>query len=526
MLSAVDRWIAGLRLRTKFILAVNGLILVLVVAATLLVEMRQRQTIVREVEKRAITLAQSLAAATTNDLLTYNFVGLEQKLAEVARQEDVLYAVARDREGLVASHTLRKELEGTRPKDEVNLRAMATEEILVQRVQHPEEGDAYDIAVPVLVGSSQDKWGTIRVGVSLENMKKELARTAWQISGFGIMAMLLGSLGSVWVARRFTTPIQRLLQGVGAVGRGDFSQTIDVHWGDEIGQLSTAFNEMTRQLARVRDLEDRLRRSDRLAALGTMAAGIAHDIRNPLTSISIFTQLMSQNFQDPEVRTKFDRVVPRELERVQRVLEDMLELARPSSLNREPTDVNEVLLQVMELFERQLSEQGIVATTNLTFPLPKTMADRKKLHRCFANAIHNAIQAMPKGGRFTVSSRLFVAPRSSLSLTDAAEGGAREIIRILVADTGVGIPSELLPHIFEPFFTTKEKGTGLGMAIAHRIIEDHNGAIEVSSRVGEGTTFRLTLPVQAANVEAPAPPPSEAVAPPPSSARQSPLPRP
>ncbi|MCI0372312.1 MAG: ATP-binding protein, partial [candidate division NC10 bacterium] len=260
-------------------------------------------------------------------------------------------------------------------------------------------------------------------------------------------------------------------------------------------------------------LEDRLRRSDRLAALGTMAAGIAHDIRNPLTSISIFTQLMSQNFQDPEVRTKFDRVVPRELERVQRVLEDMLELARPSSLNREPTDVNEVLLQVMELFERQLSEQGIVATTNLAFPLPKTMADRKKLHRCFANAIHNAIQAMPKGGRLTVSSGLFVAPRSALSLAEGAEGSAREIIRILVADTGVGIPSELLPHIFDPFFTTKEKGTGLGMAIAHRIIEDHLGAIEVSSRLGEGTTFRLTLPVQPATAEVPAAPPAEATAP-------------
>lgn len=515
MLSAVDRWIAGLRLRTKFILAVNGLIVVLVTAATLLVEMRQRQTIVREVEKRAVTLAQSLAAATTNDLLTYNFVGLEQKLAEVARQEDVLYAIALDREGLVASHTLRKEVEGTRPKDEVNLRAIATEEILVQRVRDAKEGDAYDIAVPVLVGSSQDRWGTIRVGVSLENMQRELARTAWQIFGFGIVAMLLGSLGSVWVARRFTTPIQRLLQGVGAVSRGDFSHTIEVHGGDEIGKLGTAFNEMTHQLARIRDLEDQLRRSDRLAALGTMAAGIAHDIRNPLTSISIFTQLMSQNFQDPEVRTKFDRVVPRELERVQRVLEDMLELARPSSLNREPTDLNEVLLQVMELFERQLSEQGIVATTNLAFPLPKTMADRKKLHRCFANVIHNAVQAMPRGGRLTVSSGLFVAPRSSLSRTDAAQQEARESIRVAVADSGVGIVPELLPHIFDPFFTTKEKGTGLGMAIAHRIIEDHLGAIEVSSRVGEGTTFTLTLPVQAAGAELPAAPPSEAVAPPP-----------
>ncbi len=505
MLKGLDNWIRSVRLRTKFILAVNTLILVLVLAGTLLVEMRQRQTTIREVEKRAVTLAQSLAAATMNDLVTYNFVGLEQKLAEVARQEDVLYAIALDREGLVASHTLRNDLEGTRPKDDVSLRAAAAEDILVQRVRLPEGGDVYDVTVPVIVGSSQDKWGTIRVGVSLETMQRELARTAWQIAGFGIVAMLLGSLGSLWVARRFTTPIQRLLQGVGAVGRGDFNQTIEVHGEDEIGQLGTAFNEMTRQLARIRDLEDRLRRSDRLAALGTMAAGIAHDIRNPLTSISIFTQLMSQNFQDAEVRAKFDRVVPRELDRVQQVLEDMLELARPSTLAAEPTEVNEVLLQVMEMFERQLKDQGIVATTNLTFPLPKTLADRKKLHRCFANVVHNAIQAMHKGGRLTVTSDLFVSPRSSsLLVTNGSEEGARETIRIAVTDTGVGIPPDLLPHIFDPFFTTKEKGTGLGMAIAHRIIEDHLGSIEVSSRVGEGTTFTITLPVQNTEAEGPA----------------------
>ncbi|MGH7377744.1 MAG: ATP-binding protein, partial [Candidatus Methylomirabilales bacterium] len=133
---------------------------------------------------------------------------------------------------------------------------------------------------------------------------------------------------------------------------------------------------------------------------------------------------------------------------------------------------------------------------------------------------------MSKGGRLTVSSGLFVAPRSALSLTDGAEGSAREIIRILVADTGVGIPPELLPHIFDPFFTTKDKGTGLGMAIAHRIIEDHLGAIEVSSRLGEGTTFRLTLPVQAAGAEVPAAPPSEAAAPPPLQRPAAPAPAP
>jgi signal transduction histidine kinase len=252
---------------------------------------------------------------------------------------------------------------------------------------------------------------------------------------------------------------------------------------------------MTQQLSRMRELEEQLRRSERLAALGTMAAGIAHDIRNPLTSISIFSQLITHQYLDPEVRAKFERVVPRELERVQRILEDMLELARPTRLSLETIDVNEAILQTVESFELSLREGGIATVTGLANGLPRIQGDRKKLHRCFGNIIQNATQSMAPGGQLRVGSALSYRPVSPFPPRDDTANETLPFIKVMIADTGHGIPPEVLARIFDPFFSTKEKGVGLGMAIAHRIIEDHNGIIDVSSVVGTGTTFTVLLPV-------------------------------
>jgi signal transduction histidine kinase len=250
---------------------------------------------------------------------------------------------------------------------------------------------------------------------------------------------------------------------------------------------------MTQQLARVRDLEDRLRRADRLAALGTMAAGIAHDIRNPLTSILIFSQLMSLHYDDSDVREKFNRVVPRELERVQAVIEDMMELARPASVHREPVSLNDILSQVLELFEGQVDTQGIKISSEYELDLPFCMAERKRLHRCFSNLVSNAIQAMPSGGDLTL--RTSQIPAMIFPDTGLPDRRPEPAIQITIADTGQGISADRLSRIFDPFYTTKEKGLGLGMAIAHRIVEDHRGTIDVQSEVGLGSTFTVCIPV-------------------------------
>ncbi|MBI4736464.1 MAG: HAMP domain-containing protein, partial [candidate division NC10 bacterium] len=466
-----------------------------VTSAAFLMELRQRNAIVEEVKKRALILARGLADASANSLVTYNYVGVEQSLTVATRSPDVVYAVVLDKEGNIAASSVRSApiqrlLAGT----EVTPPPAGTDPIIRQRhIPGSSDETVYDVWVPVAIEGSDQRWGTARVGVSLESMHQEIARTRWQIAAIGLISLVVGSVSSIVLAQRITKPLQALTRGVAAVGHGDQTQRIDIQTKDELGELAHAFNEMTVQLARVRDLEERLRRADRLAALGTMAAGIAHDIRNPLTSILIFSQLMSLHHDDPDVRQKFDRVVPRELERVQSVIEDMMELARPAALNLEPTNLNEVLTQALELYEEQASTQGVKIAREFDPDLPFCNADRKRLHRCLSNLLANAIQAMSKGGDLAVRTGLVSdvpAPASQ-----AAGDLSNAMIRVTIADTGHGIQPERLSRIFDPFYTTKEKGLGLGMAITHRIVEDHKGTIDVQSQVGLGTTFTIHLPV-------------------------------
>jgi signal transduction histidine kinase len=485
-------WAERLSFRVKLALLVNLLIVLLIGSSAFLVEQRQRTAIVQEVEKRVLVMAEALAGAVASDLLTYNYVSIEQTLDQFKKKPDLVYAVVLDKQGNVAAQFIPNYPLGQLLQRRNDLKPG---EATMDQLHLPgtERETVYDVRLPVTIEGSQETWGVIRLGVSLQAMHQEITRTRWQIAGFVLLGLLVGSVGSIFLARRTARPIQALMRGVAAVGRGEFDHRIEITSRDELGQLSAAFNEMIAQLSRVRDLEDRLRRADRLAALGTMAAGIAHDIRNPLTSILIFSQLMSLHHDDPDVREKFNRVVPRELERVQAVIEDMMELARPVTIHRDPVNLNEVFAQVLELFENQMATQKVKLAQEYDPELPFCMADRKRLHRCLSNLVSNAIQAMPAGGDLTVRTGMvsaMVFPNSG-----PPEPQPEPALRVMVSDTGQGIPADRLPRIFDPFYTTKEKGMGLGMAITHRIVEDHQGTIDVKSEVGLGTTFTVHFPL-------------------------------
>jgi signal transduction histidine kinase len=491
-LSFFRNWADCLSFRVKLGLLVNLIIVVLILGSAFVVERRQRAAIVQEVEKRALVLAESLAATVTGDLLTYNYVSIEQTTLQFSKKPDLVYAIVLDKEGNVAAQFIRDY-----PLSRILQRpgSVKAGQAVIDQLHLPgtERETVHDVKLPVTVEGSPDVWGVIRLGVSLHGMYQEITRTRWQLVGFVVLGLLLGSAASLILARRMARPIQAIMQGVAAIGRGDFGHRIEVTSQDELGQLSIAFNDMSTQLARVRELEERLRRADRLAALGTMAAGIAHDIRNPLTSILIFSQLMSLHHDDPDVREKFNRVVPRELERVQAVIEDMMELARPAAMHREPVNLNELVTQVLELYESQASAQTIKIGRKYEQELPFCMADRKRLHRCFSNIVSNGIQAMPNGGDLTL--RTHQVPTMVFPNSGLPDPRPEPAIQVTISDTGQGIPPDRLSRIFDPFFTTKEKGMGLGMAITHRIIEDHKGTIDVHSEVDLGTTFTVHLPL-------------------------------
>jgi two-component system, NtrC family, sensor histidine kinase AtoS len=246
-----------------------------------------------------------------------------------------------------------------------------------------------------------------------------------------------------------------------------------------------------RDVSQVRELEGQLRRSDRLAALGTLAAGLAHEIKNPLASLRTFTRIIPRKFEDVRFRETFMRVVPHELERINGIVEQLLELARPSRLRPVPLAIPGVLDRVLELYANELDAKGITVSREYAREVPAITADPERLYEAFVNLVSNALAAMAPGGRLTVRNGWH---RPADPVVRAA-GGRR--VRIEIEDTGSGISPLEAEKVFDPFFTTKAEGTGLGLALTHKIIDDHGGSISFRSTPGVGTVFTVLLPIAA-----------------------------
>jgi PAS domain S-box-containing protein len=244
-----------------------------------------------------------------------------------------------------------------------------------------------------------------------------------------------------------------------------------------------------RDLTPVRQLEEQLRRSDRLAALGTLAAGLAHEIKNPLTAIMTFSRHIARRFNDERFRQRFQSVVPRELERINAIVDGLLRLARPARLVLAPVHLPPLLEQALELYAPQIEARGIRVRCELTVGVPPVPGDAEQLYQAFLNLVANAIDAMEEGGTLTVG---LGWPRPE----DGLDGAPRDRLVVEIADTGSGIKPEEGPNVFNPFFTTKAGGTGLGLAIAHKIIEDHGGTVTFRSAPGQGTVFAVGLPLR------------------------------
>jgi PAS domain S-box-containing protein len=246
-----------------------------------------------------------------------------------------------------------------------------------------------------------------------------------------------------------------------------------------------------RDLTAVRALEEQLRRSDRLAAIGTLAAGLAHEIKNPLTSLLTFSRYLPRRFADERFRQRFQSVVPRELERINGIVNGLLRLARPTRLSLAPVGLPELLEPALELYAEQLEAKRITVVREYAPDVPRIQADREHLYQALVNLVANALDAMGEGGTLTLRT----------GWTDAeaalASGGKRREphVRIEVGDTGSGIVPAQALEVFNPFFTTKPAGTGLGLALVHKIVEDHGGAVTFRSTPGSGTTFAIVLPL-------------------------------
>ena len=330
----------------------------------------------------------------------------------------------------------------------------------------------------------QQVLGILDLSVSLADVDHEVARNRRFTAGLSAAAILGISL-LLWLIlhRLVGRPVARLLAATRAVSEGDLSPRLPVHRTDELSQLAGSFNEMTVHLAEARH---QIYQSNKLASLGRLAAGIAHEINNPLTGVLTYSSFLLKRAADAETRQDLETIV-HETKRCREIVRGLLDFARQVPPKKSPTDVNAIVSRALGIVDNQLRVQNIQVTQSLREDLPRIHADPNQLQQVLINLLVNAADAFTD------------APREIYVATDlkSADGG-REI-EIKVADTGSGIPEKNLGKIFEPFFTTKDnKGTGLGLAVVWGIVSEHGGTIEVDSKVGRGTTFTVHLPIDAA----------------------------
>jgi signal transduction histidine kinase len=340
-----------------------------------------------------------------------------------------------------------------------------------------ENGESY--ALPV--ETDQGRW---YVMVVLKPEEREPFYHAAQPLTYMLFVLLAATFLTMILVWRFTRPVADLSEAARQIGGGDLSaRVITVKRRDEMGQLVSNFNEMAAQLEKRRDLEAQLRQAEKLAVVGRLVSAIAHEIRNPLNYINLTLDHLRAKFAPAGEKPKetFDRLIAQlksELERINRQITDLLRYSRPLKLDLQPTDISLVIENSMRLVERQSEEQRVAISVVEDENIPPVSGDAEYLRSVFSNLFINAVQAMQKGGKLDVSIR-----------------SDNRFVVVEVSDTGGGIPAENLDRVFEPYFSTKETGTGLGLAIVKKIVDDHQGTIEVYSAPEEGTVFTVKLPV-------------------------------
>ncbi|MGA2532654.1 MAG: cache domain-containing protein [Candidatus Aminicenantales bacterium] len=305
-----------------------------------------------------------------------------------------------------------------------------------------------------------------------------------------------------YIARNITRPLAAMVEATDKIARGDLEHRVDAEGRDEIGLLAQSFNRMTEDLHAAREdltqwgrtlerrveertqqlrlTRDQLIQSEKLASLGQMAAGVAHEINNPLTSILLNTHLLLETHGEAGEERESLTLIAEEAARCAKIVSGLLDFARQTPAQETPADVNDIIDRTVQLHEMQASVRNIHIEKQLDRSLPPVDLDKNKIQQVFSNLAMNAREAMPDGGTLTITSRL------------SRDGAALEIV---FSDTGVGIPGENLPKLFDPFFTTKSFGTGLGLAVSYGIILQRGGTIEVRSEVGRGSVFTVRIPL-------------------------------
>jgi signal transduction histidine kinase len=358
----------------------------------------------------------------------------------------------------------------------------------------------YNVTAPLVDGS--EVLGYIHVTFTLDDVGQITKASLYKRVAVTVVIFSLGILVSLYLARKYTQPLHEVVTAAKHVAAGDLTKTIEVEGEDEIAELTHSFNEMVEKLRQHRELEERLREAERLSAVGKLASGIAHEIRNPLNFMNLSidhvrTRLGSGRPEGVAEALTLMSHIKDEIHRLNGMIENFLTVGKPLALYKSDVDLVVLIREVVGLAHQKAVEQGIAIEVLEATPIPRLQADPVQIKTCLMNVVLNAIQAMPTGGRLRVTTQHGAQTRHEGHVPEP--NGAVEVI---ISDTGLGISEEDLNRIFNPYFTTKKLGIGLGLAITKKIVEEHRGRISVRSRPNEGTDVVITLPVERVEVAA------------------------
>jgi signal transduction histidine kinase len=482
-------WPRRLSLPQRFLLAVALLLTVLVGAILYVIQKREVNIISQESRDRGLLIARHIA--TTNlDPLAYWDTDTIKKNIDAQVDEDLIYIMFYDRfntplvgtdflagrpDIFCCSHLPEKVTENT---------AYFEPKILLQEKRRLH---VLEVEVPVFAKGSTTRWGSVKIGLSLDDMRAEVTKTRLIMILIGLGGLGLGFAGAAFLGRRIARPVRRLVAATVRVSRGDFFHQIPVESRDEIGDLARSFNEMSAQLQLARhqmeEANKRLVQAEKLASIGRLAATIAHEIRNPLTSVKLNIQKVSLADSLEENEREHLKISQEGIGHIERFIKDLLNFTRASDLNLNRFSMEQIVEESIKLLRDTCPEKSITLERDYEPGLPEVLADGDKLRQVLSNILRNAYEAVGPEGRVRVS-------------LAAADRDGDPFIRVTVSDTGPGVPDKDCENIFEPFFTTKAAGVGLGLSNARKILEQHGGTIRVVRAPGIGASFEILLPVK------------------------------
>jgi len=328
--------------------------------------------------------------------------------------------------------------------------------------------------------------GIIGIGAKEEVYEDMRARTVTHFTALIILGVGFGFLMTYFFSALLIRPIAELAKGMNRVARGDLNYKVRIASADELGRLADAFNIMVKTI-KTRDMElremteERLSQVEKQVSIGRLAAGVAHEINNPLTSVLGLSMMMQKNLKPDDPYQEDLEIIVEETTRCKKIVSNLLDFARERPSEKRITDVNQVIRESLILTSKYEKMDQVNVDLKLADEPLLVHADAKQLQQVFTNVVTNAAEAMTENGTITITS------------DEDSSGG---FVVVQVRDTGMGIPREHLDRVFEPFFTTKGavKGTGLGLSVSLGMIRKHNGTIEMDSKEGKGTTVTIILP--------------------------------